>query len=121
MAVSSEFLSYITDLMADFGDVSTRRMFGGAGIYKSGLMFALVADDHLYMKVDDDNRAVFEKEGLKPFLFRTKNGKESAMSYYEIPERALEIQDELVQWARLGFEAALRAKSKSPKRPKPKI
>ncbi len=36
--------------MAGFGPVAVKRMFGGAGIYRDGLMFALVADDVLYLK-----------------------------------------------------------------------
>lgn len=112
MSVSHEFLEYISELLSPLGDISTRRMFGGAGVYSSGLMFGLVADDRLYMKVDDQNRTTFERQGLGPFLFRGHDGVAKPMSYYELPESALEDADELVEWGRSGLEAALRAQKK---------
>jgi DNA transformation protein len=39
----------VLEQMADFGFVTARRMFGGAGIYRDGMMFALIADDVLYL------------------------------------------------------------------------
>ena len=40
MAASREFLEYVLDQMALFGGATARRMFGGAGIYRDGVMFA---------------------------------------------------------------------------------
>ncbi len=39
--------------MAGFGPVTVRPMFGGAGIFRDGLMFALIADEVLYLKADE--------------------------------------------------------------------
>ena len=43
----SEFVQSLLELMEPLGPVSARRMFGGYGIYRDGLMFGLVADDEL--------------------------------------------------------------------------
>ena len=46
---------FINDLFAPFGPVTVRRMFGGAGIYREGLMFALVFDGAIFLKVVEAN------------------------------------------------------------------
>lgn len=59
MAVSDEFIEYVIDQLAAWGEVSARRMFGGAGLYCDGMMFGLIADDVAYLKADDSNREDF--------------------------------------------------------------
>ena len=56
-------------------------MFGGYGVYLDRTMFALVADNALYLKVDDDSRGEFEAAGLEPFRY-WKKGKSYQMSYH---------------------------------------
>ena len=63
MSVSDEFLLYVLDQFSDWGNVSARRMFGGAGLYRDGKMFGLIADDVAYLKVDDSNREEFVQAG----------------------------------------------------------
>ncbi|NIR58502.1 MAG: TfoX/Sxy family protein, partial [Gammaproteobacteria bacterium] len=46
---ASEFVSHLLDMLEPLGPVSARRMFGGYGIYLDRLMFALVADDSLFL------------------------------------------------------------------------
>ena len=58
-----------------FGPVTVRRMFGGAGIYADGTMFALVADGVIYLKADEQNVPAFEREQLEPFTYATKDGR----------------------------------------------
>ena len=60
MADRSEFVDYLLDLLKPLGGVSARRIFGGYGIFRDGLMFGLVADDQLFIKVDDVCRQDFE-------------------------------------------------------------
>ncbi len=97
MAVSSDFLDYVLDLLAEWGDIYVKRMFGGAGLYREGLMFALVANDVVYLKVDDTNRDKYICEGsaqLKPF----KN-QATVLSFYNIPPDVFEDADEFIKWA----------------------
>jgi DNA transformation protein len=91
-------------------------MFGGWGLYHDGLFFALVAEDTLYLKVDDDNRAEFERAKLPPFVYVTKDGERMALSYHQAPPEALESPGEMLAWARSGYAAALRAKNRKPVR-----
>ena len=56
MSVSASFKEFLIEQMAGFGPVTIRAMFGGAGVYHDGLMFALVDDDALYFKVDETSQ-----------------------------------------------------------------
>jgi hypothetical protein len=56
MPVSNEYLQFVQDQLAGLGEITVKRMFGGAGLYLDGTFFAIVADDVLYFKVDDSNR-----------------------------------------------------------------
>lgn len=109
MPKRSEFVDYIQEMLGSDRPVMARAMFGGFGIYREGLMCALVADDTLYLKTDDDNRTDFEQAGSEAFIFTAKDGKQTAMSYWQLPESALEDADELAQWMDSAFEAAMRS------------
>ena len=110
MARSSEFVDFVLECLEPLGGVSARRMFGGWGIYKDGVMFALIAYDQLYLKVDDGNRAAFEARGLQPFTY-TGKGRPIRMSYREAPGEGFDDPDILCDWARAACAAALRARA----------
>ena len=109
MPKRSEFVDYLLEQLASLGEVSARGMFGGWGIYHEGRMFALVAEDTLYLKADDANRADFERENLQPFRYAKSDRGVAVMSYYQPPAAAIDDRDLLCAWARKGLEAAGRA------------
>jgi DNA transformation protein and related proteins len=97
MAVSEEFLEYMLGQFADWGGVAAKKMFGGAGLFRDGKMFALIADDMAYLKVDDTNREPFIEAGslqFKPYE------KRPAMPYFEIPSAILENPADLIEWGK---------------------
>jgi len=106
--------------MEGFGPVETRRMFSGAGFFRDGLMFALVAGDVLYLKADETTRDAFEAEGLEPFSYATSKGRNTIMSFMRAPETCFDDPDEMVRWCRTAFEAALRAGAGKPRKKKKK-
>ena len=97
MPVSDGYLAWVLDQFSGWGGVSARKMFGGAGLYRDGRMFGLVADDVLYLKVDASNRADFERAGSVPF--RPYPDRPTVMSYFEVPPDVLEDPPTLVTWA----------------------
>ena len=107
MAVSEDYLNYITDQLSEFGPIDTKRMFGGVGIFRDGLMFAKIGSDVFRLKVDEHNQADYEARGMKPFVHPTKK---KGMPYWEVPADVVEDRTTLAQWAQKSFEAALRAK-----------
>jgi DNA transformation protein len=110
-----EFASYVQDMLQLIGPVTCKRMFGGHGFFLDGLMFALMADNTLYLKADDHNMADFTGQGLESFSYQ-KNGKTMKISYYQAPAEALEDAEVLSNWANGAYAAALRAASKKRKK-----
>lgn len=108
-AMSSEFIHYLEEVFADFGPIRARRMFGGYGLYHEDLMFALVADDTLYLKADEQNMPSFIERGLPAFQY-SRGDKLIQMSYYQAPEEILEDPIEAAVWARQSLAAAHRSK-----------
>ncbi len=117
MGHNNEFIKYLLELLQGVGMVRVRAMFGGFGLYfhdefeQDGIMFALVADDVLYLKTDEENLPDFEQRGLEPFRYQ-RNGKALSMSYSEAPGEALDDPDEMVHWARNSIDAAIRSAAK---------
>jgi DNA transformation protein len=107
---------HIAELFSQFGSVTVRRMFSGAGIFADGLMIALVVDGVIFLKADADIVPRFESEGLPAFSYKTKDGRRTLMSYWRMPERLYDDPDELADWARQSMAAARR--SNAPKRRK---
>jgi DNA transformation protein and related proteins len=105
---------FISDLFAAFGPVVARRMFGGAGLYSEGLMFALVFDGAIFLRVDETSIPDFEREGSRPFVYtRAKSpGKigRASLSYWRLPERLYDDPEELAVWAERALEIARRKK-----------
>ena len=118
MSVNNEFVRYALDQLRGLGVVISRKMFGGAGLYLDGTIFALIAYDTLYFKVDETNRSDFEQAGMEPF--KPFDDTSYVMSYYEVPIDVLEDSDDLVEWARKALAAARRAPSKKKKAAKQK-
>lgn len=108
----SEFVEYLKEVFAPFGAVQARRMFGGYGIYRDGIMFGLVENDILYFKADETTAQHFESRGLDQFEYSNK-GKTVKLIYYQAPEEIFDSPEEATLWARRAFEVALLSKSKS--------
>jgi len=104
----SDFIPFVQELLEGWGSVSARRMFGGQGLYHEGLMFAIVMNNRLYLKVDEINRPEFEALGLTPFTYPMK-GKDVALSYWTAPDAIFDEPTEAVRWACSAWDAAVRA------------
>jgi DNA transformation protein len=110
----SGFVSHCLELLAPLGRTSSRRMFGGHALYIDGLCMALIIRDVLYLKVDDAHRPLFERAGGLPFTYAGKNDETHSLSYYTVPEEAMESPAEMMPWARRGLAAAVAARAKAP-------
>jgi DNA transformation protein len=115
MTTDSEFVGFVVESLRALGPVGARRMFGGHGIFMDGVMFGLIADDQLYLKVDGGNSAAYEAEGLRPFTYAGK-GKRVETSYREAPSEGFDDPEILCEWGREAYAAALRADARKTKR-----
>jgi DNA transformation protein len=94
-------------------------MFSGAGVYRDGVFFALATSDGgLYLKCDAKIEQRFRAAGSSPFIYG-RDTRKVTMSYWSLPEEALDDPDALKVWAELSYQAALR-KPEKPKRTKTK-
>ncbi len=84
---AEEFVSRIKPL----GDLSSKKMFGGYGVFEDGTMFALVnSKSQVFLKVNDSNRSRFEEAG---------SGSHSKMPYFQIPNYVIQDDESLFEWA----------------------
>lgn len=104
------YLEHVRELMPTIPDLRFRRMFGGVGVYSGAQMFALIADEQLYLKADEETRQLFEAAGVGPFSMTTKEGRTMTMSYWRLPPLAEEDATEAEPWVEAALSAAQRAK-----------
>ncbi|MBI1253905.1 MAG: hypothetical protein GC196_06110 [Hyphomonas sp.] len=116
------FHEFVAELFAPMGSVSIRRMFGGAGVFRDGLMFALLGDDTVYLKTDARLRADLEAEGSAPFIWiKPSTGEAIDMGYVNLPSCAMDDPDEASAWAKRALAVAkAKAAAKPLTRPKKK-
>ena len=102
MAVSDEFLKYVTDPFSVLGPVRTKRMFGGVGIYHEEKFFALIDNDTLYLKTDSINEPRFKKAGMTAF----QPWPGHIMNYWTVPSEVVENKEALAEWSKGALAAA---------------
>ena len=121
MAVSRAQIAFAEELFAPLG-VSSRRMFGGAGLYADGVMFALIDgdDEAIYLKADDALRAELAAEGCRPWIYTYPSGPRAGQAmetgYMSLPDSALDESDAACAWGRRAVAVALRAQAAKPRR-----
>jgi DNA transformation protein len=114
--VSEGFKEFVCDLLAEFGPVVIRNMFGGAGVYADDVMFAILANDTFYLKTDETSARAFADEGMQPFSYQPEGREPIAMPYWEVPPHLLNEPQELVSWVRDAHRIACASDSKPPRR-----
>ena len=98
----------LEDLLAPLGGVTIRRMFGGRGVFKDGLMFALMSSRGVfYFKADEETAPAFAAEGSEQWTPEMQ-GRVMPMPYWRAPERLFDEPDDFAEWARAAFAVAVR-------------
>lgn len=116
--MSKELLDHSLEMLTGCGHLSSRRMFGGYGIYADGLFIAIIFSDMLYLKASISSQAQFAAEGCKLFEYE-REGKKASLRFYTAPLDAMDSPDAMKPWARLAIQAALEARAaQKPKSPK---
>lgn len=117
MSVSQTYLDAVMDQIGQVAPVTSKRMFGGAGLYSDGLFFAVLDNDRLYFKVDDSNRDDFVEAGMGPFR-PFPDRPDYMMQYYELPAGVLDDPDALVHWLAKAVAVARAAAARGKKKRK---
>lgn len=108
MPRDNAFVNHVLDQLAFVPGLQARAMFGGHGLYQDGVIFAIIANDTLYLKANDATRRDFEAAGLSPFSYTAK-GRTMTMQYYEAPAEAFENPEVMHAWVDRALDAALSA------------
>ena len=112
MVASETFAEFLREQLAPLGRITMRRMFGKTGVFCDGVMFAMVAENTLYFRVDEQNRVTFKEAESFPPLNYEKKGDTIDLAFWRVPERLFDEPDELVAWARAALAAARRVAAK---------
>lgn len=98
MKALPELLEYfLSDCLEGNTNYTTRRMFGGYGVYFRGKIFAIYAFERIYFKVWEHNKWDFLEKDARIFSYE-KQGRTATISYYELPEEIMEDMEELERW-----------------------
>jgi DNA transformation protein len=117
MPLSPDFSDYVEELIAGFGKVEIRRMFGGAGVYRNGVGFGILDDDVFYIKADTAFGAELKKQGCKPWSYSVKkDGAVRDIAYWSLPATAADDGDEASSLARRSYQVAVKAAADKPKK-----
>ena len=90
--------------LSGLGQITSRSMFGGHGLYWNGTIFGIVFGGRLYLKVDDQSRPEYERRGMEPFR---PNERQTLKAYYEVPPDVLDDAEALTSWVREAIRAAM--------------
>jgi DNA transformation protein len=119
MAVQAQYLAFVLEQLGGLSGVSTRRMFGGVGLYSDGLFFGLIDDDTLFFKTDESNAAAYQARQMPRFM-PPANRPLGPMGYHQVPADIIEDGESLVVWARQAVAVALASQAKKTRKTKPR-
>lgn len=107
MAVSDEQIAFVHDLFRGLPGITTRKMFGGLGIYSEGTIFAVIGpEETLLLKARGALADDLASEGSEQWSYEGKSGKASRMPYWTFPDAALDDPEEACAWARRSLAEA---------------
>lgn len=99
---SQTLANELVDELAPMGEVATKSMFGGNGIFLDKVMFMMVdRTGTAYMRTDETTAPDFEAAGSRQF---------EPMPYWSVPDAVAADPDELLAWATRALEVAREAK-----------
>lgn len=123
MGISAGQVAFAEELFAGLG-CRARKMFGGAGLYAEGVMFAMIDDNEtIRLKADAALSADIAAEGGVEWVYTYPSGPRAgqtiAMGYWSLPDAALDDPAVACEWGRRALAVALSAHAaKPPKRKK---
>ena len=96
-----EAAAELEETLAPLG-ITSRAMFGGFGLFKDDVMFAIIdSEGRLYLRADATTAVAFEAAG---------STQHARMPYWEVPEPIRGDADELREWAATAAEVAIKGR-----------
>ena len=94
--------------------ITSRKMFGGVGIYCDGIFFAVIDDDKLYFKSNETNAADYDRYDAAQWIIAGEPP--SLMPYREVPESVRNNPDLLAGFIDAAVAVANAKKAKPKKK-----
>lgn len=113
MSASEEFIAYVRELLLPLGPLKSGKFFGGFAFKSGHRQFAMIMDNTLYFRVNEETRLRYKQEGMKPFSYATKKGRVEVHKYYSVPDYLLEEPDGLLNWAKDAIDASYGSRSRA--------
>jgi TfoX/Sxy family transcriptional regulator of competence genes len=107
MASNPDFVQYIIDQCSDAGDIAVKKMMGDYCIYCDGILFGLICDNNLYIKVTDAGEGLLNEIVRRPPY-------EGARDYFYVGD--VDDRDYLAQLVRATLPELRSAKAIAKKR-----
>ena len=107
MSLSDADIEFATELFGSMPALTTRKMFGGLGMYSDGVIFALIKSDaQILLKAQDGEFADrLATMGSEKWTYTRKNGALSSMPYWSLPDAALDDPEMALDLARVALAA----------------
>ena len=104
--MQEEYVDYILELLSEFDNITVKKMFGSHSLYKDGIIFAIIDNNELYFKVNEETKSKYEELNSEAFTY-TRNNKTISMCYWKVPAQVLDDQELFNKWAEEAFEVSM--------------
>lgn len=105
----------VEEMLEPVGVVSARAMMGGRTLYLDGTVFAILADEAVWLKADAESDAEWDALQAPRFTYTFADGRTGSMNYRLAPEAALDDPDEFRRLAMLARAAGERVPARKRK------
>ena len=116
MSFDEGLYAWVQEALEPLGAVTMRKMMGGATLYLDGTIFAILDEEEIWFKADDETNAIWGEAGCERFSVTFKDGKVDTMNYRRGPADVYDEPEAMQRWAVLALQAGLRGAAK--KKPK---
>lgn len=93
----SEVAEILTEEFKPLGEVTSKSMFGGVGLFVDGVMFTIV---------DKTGSVFLRSDASTDEAFETAGSHKHGMPYWLVPESVMADPDQLLIWARRAADVA---------------
>lgn len=105
MSLSDAQIAHASDLFASIPELTTRKMFGGLGLYSGGIIFAVImSDGTVRLKGKGGMVERFETLGMERWTTQRPGRKPSHMPYWTLPDAWLDDPDAIGALAQEALE-----------------
>ncbi len=99
--LSQQTIDHALELFAGVGELTTRKMFGGLGIYHEGQIFAIImSDETIMLKGQGAMMDKFSTLGMARWSYQRPGKAETHMPYWALTDDMLDDPDTTSELAR---------------------